>query len=93
MVKHPNIVECYGACTKGEKPFILMEYFQRGSLRKVMEGIQQTPDLTTKPPPKPISFSQANLLAPKNPLPSRIYKIPSTTVLTKRGLDISLAIK
>jgi len=37
VTDHPKTVKFYGACTKGDKPFIVTMFFPRGSLRNVVE--------------------------------------------------------
>jgi len=36
VTQHPTTVRFYGACSKGDKPFLCVDYFKRGSLEKVL---------------------------------------------------------
>ncbi len=83
MVRHPKIVECYGACTKGSQPFIVMEYFARGSLRRFIEISRIIPDYQMHSPVPFTPSLQAN--APPAP------KLKSPTIgpgVRDRGLQL-----
>lgn len=42
VTQHPLTVRFYGACSKGAKPFMCIDYFKRGSLEKTLSRENHT---------------------------------------------------